>query len=95
MASDFSQPADLTNSQELAKECKELAGGMRQQATASQAGTALSGHPYPAYFYGRVAAALEASAVKLEEMPLPAADPTPPKPTEEPKSDKPSGKKTT
>lgn len=53
---DYNDPAFL------AAECAALAEGMEQQANAARSGTALSGHPHPNYFYGKVAHTLRAAA---------------------------------
>lgn len=53
---------DLTNPAAVARECRDLAGGMTQQAQAAASGTAMAGHPNTAYFYAKVAAALDAAS---------------------------------
>lgn len=55
-------PADVTNLPAFLTECDEFAAGLQSQAVASQAGTALGGHPSPAYFNGRAASLLKAAA---------------------------------
>jgi hypothetical protein len=46
---------DMSDPAVIAEQCRTLAAGLRQEATASQRGTALSGHPNPDYFFNRCA----------------------------------------
>ncbi len=70
---------DLDNPADLIRECEAMRDGLGQQAAASKTGTALSGHPYPAFFFGRVAAVLDACARMIQKQtPPPPAAPDPP-----------------
>ncbi len=70
--SDFKQGPDLTNPTELARALNDYAGGLEQQATAADQGSALGGHPYPAFFYRMSADAMKAAAKMItEKVPVP------------------------
>lgn len=72
----------------LAAECEELSAGMMTQASASNSGSPLAGHPHPAFFYGKVAAVLKAAAVRLRSI-VPPGHPTVAPPPKHPVSDAP------
>lgn len=55
-------PADTADLSAFVNECEQMAAGLQQQAIASQTGTAMGGHPNPAYFNGRAAALMKAAA---------------------------------
>ncbi len=62
----FQTGPDLTDPKVAAQHLLDIAGGLDQQATASQMGSALGGHPYPAFFFGRGAEVCRAAAKLLE-----------------------------
>lgn len=71
-------PLDYTDPGVLAQQCDSACEGLKQQAMASQHGTALSGHPYPAHFFGHCAALFgimaERLRVEADKKPKPAPD---------------------
>lgn len=97
MALDFTPVTDgpdLKDPKVLANVCRNLAGGMDQQATASQSGTALAGHPNPGFFYGDVAAKLRLAADMIEKnAPKPAKIEEKPAAKSEEKPEEPKPKK--
>lgn len=68
---------DLSDPETLCLVLEDLAGGMRQQTTASQSGSAMGGHPNPAFLYARTEEVLRAAKAKIVELaglaPKPAA----------------------
>lgn len=63
----------------LAAACETTAGGLDQQSIASQSGTALGGHPNPAFLYAHAAMLLRTAAGQLRRAaPPPAPEPSAP-----------------
>lgn len=83
---------DLNDPAVLAAECDTLAAGLRQEAEASQRGTALSGHPNPDYFFNRCADLFKFCGEKFRVIadktpkPAPETPPSDPPPSDPPKS---------
>lgn len=68
---------DLSDPVVLAAQLEDFASGVDQQAVASRSGTALAGHPYPEFFFGRVAELMRRGAAALRKLPpSPAPEPT-------------------
>ena len=71
-------PPDLTKTPVLLSQIDEMIGGMDQQARASGTRNAMSGHPFPAFFFNRVAETLRAAATKIKQLEMATAPvPTP------------------
>jgi len=71
---------DFTDPVRVAQLLEDAAGGLDQQATAAQQGSALGGHPFPAFFYGNTAH-LARAAAHLIRVRLTGADGPAPAPT--------------
>lgn len=62
----FQHGPDMTNPDALAQLLLDQAGGLEQQAVASKQGSALGGHPNPAFFYGHSAGVCRAAAAMIK-----------------------------
>ncbi len=63
----FTPAPDLSDPGTLAQLLLDQAGGLEQQATAATQGSALGGHPFPAFFYGRTAEVARAAAKMIQD----------------------------
>lgn len=63
---DISGGIKLDDAASVANACENFAGGMEQQSIMASSGSALGGHPNPAFFYGQVAMVLKAAAELLK-----------------------------
>lgn len=61
-------PDNMSDPVIVAQLLEDDAGGLDQQATASQQGSALGGHPFPAFFYGKAASDCRAAAKLIREL---------------------------
>lgn len=75
MSDNLNTAPDLTDPAVVARECGEMAAGMRQQAEAALTRSAAGGHPHPHYFFGKAAALFDAAAALLKNTPAPGATP--------------------
>lgn len=90
---EFRPPPDLTDPSAVIAECESMANGMEQQAAASKHTSGMGGHPYPEFFFLRVAEVLKAAASIIksqEKQPSVPPEPETPQPKPEPAR---SGKK--
>lgn len=69
---------DLTDPATCRAECEQLARAMQQQQMASMAGTAMSGHPFPAQLYARCEQVFTAAAGHIARVVPAAAGEAPP-----------------
>lgn len=71
---------DLNDPAQLEALLRDQASGLEQQAIAAQQGSALGGHPFPAYFYGRTAEVCRAGAAMIRQRLLTPGHPAAPGP---------------